>query len=86
MREHEDRILEKLYRDLELAKAELSQAQENRAHREYEHSLAMARRAEEANQQRLMYSQQLQQAEQQRREKPSKRRSSRPRWKTSTPN
>lgn len=69
MREHEDRILEKLYRDLELAKAELSQAQEKRAFQEYEHSLAMARRAEESNQQRLMHSQQQQQAEQQRREK-----------------
>jgi biotin carboxyl carrier protein len=69
MREHEDRILEKLYRDLELAKAELRQAQEKRAHQEYEHSLAMARRAEEANQQRLMHSQQRQQAEAQRREK-----------------
>ncbi len=69
MREHEDRILEKLYRDLELAQAELKQAQERRAFQEYEHSLAMARRAEEANQQRLMHSQQLQQAEQQRREK-----------------
>jgi biotin carboxyl carrier protein len=69
MREHEDRILEKLYRDLELAKAELKQAQEKRAFQEYEHSLSMARRAEEANQQRLMHSQQQQQAEQQRREK-----------------
>ena len=69
MREHEDRILEKLYRDLELAKAELSQAREKRAFQEYEHSLAMARRAEESNQQRLMHSQQQQQAEQQRREK-----------------
>jgi biotin carboxyl carrier protein len=69
MREHEDRILEKLYRDLELAKAEMKQAQEKRAHQEYEHSLSMARRAEEANQQRLMHSQQQQQAEQQRREK-----------------
>ncbi|PZO45819.1 MAG: hypothetical protein DCF17_00275 [Shackletoniella antarctica] len=69
MREHEDRILEKLYRDLELAKAELKQAQEKRAHQEYEHSLSMARRAEEANQQRLMHSQQRQQADQQRREK-----------------
>ncbi|MGB6015848.1 MAG: hypothetical protein WBG32_14050 [Nodosilinea sp.] len=69
MREHEDRILEKLYRDLELAKAELSQAQEKRAFQEYEYSLAMAHRAEQSNQQRLMHSQQLQQAEQQRREK-----------------
>jgi multidrug efflux pump subunit AcrA (membrane-fusion protein) len=69
MREHEERILEGLYRDLELAKAELKQAQEERAHQEYEHSLAMARRAEEANQQRLALNQQRQQAEQQRREK-----------------
>ncbi|NMF86307.1 hypothetical protein [Nodosilinea sp. P-1105] len=69
MREHEDRILESLYRDLELAKAELKQAQEKRAHQEYEYSLSMARRAEEANQQRLMHSQQRQQADQQRREK-----------------
>ncbi|MBD2425440.1 hypothetical protein [Phormidium sp. FACHB-1136] len=69
MREHEDRILEGLYRDLELAKAALKQAQEQRAHQEYEHSLAMARRAEEANQQRLALNQQRQQAEQQRREK-----------------
>lgn len=69
MREHEERVLEGLYRDLELAKAELKQAQERRAHQEHEYSLAMARRAEEANQQQLMRSQQLQQAEQQRREK-----------------
>lgn len=69
MREHEDRILEGLYRDLELAQAELKQAQERRAHQEYEHSLAMARRAEEANQQRLAHNQQRQQAEAQRREK-----------------
>lgn len=69
MREHEDRILEGLYRDLELAQAELRQAQEERAHQEYEHSLSMARRAEEENQQRLMHSQQRQQADQQRREK-----------------
>ncbi|QQE64175.1 hypothetical protein GFS31_08540 [Leptolyngbya sp. BL0902] len=69
MREHEDRILEGLYRDLERAKAELKQAQERRAHQEYEHSLAMARRAEEANQQRLAHNQQRQQAEAQRREK-----------------
>jgi biotin carboxyl carrier protein len=69
MREHEERILEGLYQDLELAKAELQQAQEQRAHQEYEHSLTMARRAEEANQQKLAYNQQLQQAEQQRREK-----------------
>jgi len=69
MREHEDRILEKLYRDLELAKADLQQAQEERSHKEYEHSLTLARRAEESNQQRLMHSQQQQQADQQRREK-----------------
>ena len=69
MREHEDRILEQLYRDLEGAKAALRQAQEERAHREYEHSLSMARRAEEANQQQLAYNQQRQQADQQRREK-----------------
>lgn len=69
MREHEDRVLENLYRDLELAQADLKQAQEERSHQEYEHSLTMARRAEESNQQRLMHSQQQQQAEQQRREK-----------------
>jgi multidrug efflux pump subunit AcrA (membrane-fusion protein) len=69
MREHEDRILEQLYRDLEAARAALRQAQDERAHKEYEYSLAMARRAEEANQQQLAFNQQRQQADQQRREK-----------------
>ncbi len=69
LREHEDRVLEQLYRDLTLAQAELKQAKERRAHQEYEHSIAMARRAEESNQQRLAHNQQRQQAEQQRREK-----------------
>jgi multidrug efflux pump subunit AcrA (membrane-fusion protein) len=69
MREHEERILEQLYRDLESAQAALKEAQEKRAYQEYEYTLAMARRAEEANQQRLAYNQQRQQAEQQRRDK-----------------
>lgn len=69
MKEHEERILEQLYRDLESAQAALKEAQEKTAYQAYEHSLAMARRAEESNQQRLAYNQQRQQAEQQRRDK-----------------
>lgn len=69
MREHEDRLLEQLYRDLEAAQANLKQAQEQRAYQEYEHSLAMARRAEEENQQRLAYTEQLQRVEQQKRDR-----------------
>lgn len=68
MREHEERILEGLYRELEAAQASLKEAQEQTAYQRYEHSLALARRAQEENQQRLAYNQQLQQAEQQRRD------------------
>lgn len=69
MREHEERLLEQLYQELEAAQAALKAAQERTAYQAYEHSLAMARRAEEANQQQLAYSQQRQQAAQQRRDK-----------------
>ena len=69
LREHEDRVLERLYRDLETAEAGLKEAQEARRYQEYEYSLAMANRAERENQQRLSYSEQLQRTEQQKRDK-----------------
>lgn len=69
MREHEDRILEGLYSDLEAAQATLQQAQEGRKYQEYEYSLAMAQRAEQENQQQLSYSEQLQRVEQQQRDR-----------------
>lgn len=69
LREHEDRVLERLYRDLETAEAELKEAQETRRYQEYEYSLALANRTEQENRQRLAYSEQLQRTEQQRRDK-----------------
>ena len=69
LKEHENRVLDSLYRELEKAQAELKEAQEARRYQEYEYSLAMANRAERENQQRLSYSEQLQRTEQQKRDK-----------------
>jgi DNA repair exonuclease SbcCD ATPase subunit len=69
MREHEERVLESLYRELEAAEAALKESQEKRAYQEYEYSLSLVRRVEEENQQRLSYNEQLQRVEQQRRER-----------------
>lgn len=69
MREHEDRRLEKLYAELKLAQGALRKAQDGRQYQEYEHSLAMARRAEQENQQKLAYEDQRQRVEQQRRDR-----------------
>lgn len=69
LREHEDRILEAQYRELEAAQAALAEAQEDRKYKEYEYSLAMAQRAEQENQQQLAYTEQVQRVEQQRRDR-----------------
>jgi chromosome segregation ATPase len=69
MREHEERVLEALYRDLEAAQAAMKESQEKRAYQEYEYSLSLVQRVEQENQQRLSYNEQLQRVEQQRRER-----------------
>ena len=61
--QHERLVLETLHQELTTAEANLKAAQEKRAYDEYQHSLNVARRQEEANQQALYYANQRQEYE-----------------------
>lgn len=67
--QHERTKLETLRQELDQAQAGLAKARTDRAEQEYQHSIHVARRQEEANQAQLSYSFQLQQREEQRRDK-----------------
>jgi multidrug efflux pump subunit AcrA (membrane-fusion protein) len=66
---HEQQQLAQLQRDLDAAQAALQAAQDQRAYDEYLHSLQMARRADEQNQQALSRSAQVQAAAQAQRDR-----------------
>jgi len=60
---HETLVMERLNQELTTAEANLKAAQEKREYEEYQHSLNVARRQEEENQQVLFYSNQRQEYE-----------------------
>ncbi|MGA0197912.1 MAG: hypothetical protein ACO3NK_02100 [Prochlorotrichaceae cyanobacterium] len=61
--QHENLMMERLIQELAAAEATLKAAQESRKYEEYQHSLTVARRQEEANQQALFYANQQQEYE-----------------------